>query len=438
MEDDDVSALSMGGASAIGRDIAFTKRLRMKISDVQRLGTITDDAAAENDVDADSRHNSITKKSAQHDQQSPSSRSSRKKSKQQSDDNVLLLSPERQYTGDELIEPFPKTYEEWKEKKKKEKKHHHKSSKKSHKKSRRKDKERDSKGGGGVNNEMDKPPPLPIKEIAIRSSSDSAAGSTGGGGSAIRGATKDITALTTSLSPAKSSFSRSNISLSRRSGSGLYSQSHNSISSTDSSTNYRSSSILSSGQGGGGSGIIVGGGKVSTTVFRPRHRHSSDFDLSESQRSYSSYASQSHITVEKINHIKLDLERAKLEEKQVLEIYSQLKMEVEELQNEARHVHDERRAIHQELEIASTTRQHLQHTLNQLQEENDKLRVKLRKAEDKEDKKRLDDVLDSMEAKMKALKLQSKRSNKGKSNNKSSSSKKDVNVSARRPSTIEE
>ena len=94
---------------------------------------------------------------------------------------MLLLSPERQYNGDELIEPFPKTYEEWKEKKKKEKKHHHKSSKKSHKKSRRKDKERDSKGGGGGVNETDKPPPLPIKEIAIRSSSDSAAGSAGGG-----------------------------------------------------------------------------------------------------------------------------------------------------------------------------------------------------------------------------------------------------------------
>ena len=293
MEDDDVSALSMGGASAIGRDMAFTKRLRMKISDVQRLGTITDDAAAENDVDADSRHNSIIK-SAQHQNQSPPSR--RKKSKQQPDDDVLLLSPERQYNGDELIEPFPKTYEEWKEKKKKEKKHHHKSSKKGHKKGPRKDKERDSKGGGGVN-ETDKPPPLPIKEIAIRSSSDSAAGSAGGGGSAIRGAKQDITALTTPQSPAKSNFSRSNIlSVSRRSGSGLYSQSHNSISSTDSSTNYRSSSILSSGQGGGGSGIIVGGGKVSkTTMIRPRHRHSSD--LSESQRSYSSYASQSHITV---------------------------------------------------------------------------------------------------------------------------------------------
>ena len=55
-------------------------------------------------------------------------------------------------------------------------------------------------------------------------------------------------------------------------------------------------------------------------------------------------------------------------------------------------------------------RYQLQRTLVQLQGENDKLRAKVRKVEEKEDRKRLDDVLDSMESKMRALKLQSKRS----------------------------
>jgi len=381
MEDlsDDVSALSMDGASTIGKNIAF-KRLHMKISDVQRLGTIED--AAENDIDA------------------------------------MAAAAAVSATGEIIIEPFPKTFEEWKEKKEKKKKQKHKSSKKSHKKSRKKDKEREENIVD--TSSANKLPPIPIKEIEIMSSS--------GGGSRTT-APSDCNNNMPPQSPA-----RSNMSLSRKSrttstggggggSSGVYSNSHNSItSSTDSTGNLsssrRSSSILS---GPGSSGIVTGRQStttITTTPRRSRHQHRPS-ELSASQKSSNSFTShQSHVTIEKINQTKLDLERARLDEKQVLEIHHQLEMEVSTLEMKSHHFQQQRQQIQHELEIASSERYQLQCSLTQLQVENDKLRAKVRKAEDKEDKKRLDDVLDSMESKMRALKLQSKRSKEKK--NKSS------------------
>jgi len=367
MEDlsDDVSALSMDGASTIGRDIGFTKRLKMKISDVQRLGIIED--AAENDnagVDHYSRGSSNNNSARRHD-------------------------------GNELIEPFPKTFEEWKEEKEKKKKQKHKSSKKSHKKSRKRDKERDDNMAESSSS-ANKLPPIPIKEIAIMSSSRDSSGA----------------------AAARQSPDRSNISFSRRSrttttgSSGLCSHSHNSITSctTDSSTenfssSRRSSSIVS---GPGSSGVVMG--KASTTSPRRSSSHHHSHHRNRSSDLSDSYTSQSHVTVDKINQIKLDLERARLEEKQVLEIYQHLEMEVTSLEKISNRFQQQQEQIHQELESASMERYQLQRTLVQLQGENDKLRAKVRKVEEKEDRKRLDDVLDSMESKMRALKLQSKRS----------------------------
>ena len=94
----------------------------------------------------------------------------------------------------------------------------------------------------------------------------------------------------------------------------------------------------------------------------------------------------------------------------LLEIHHQLEMEVNTLEKKSYSFLQQRQRIQQGLEIASSERYRLQCTLSQLQAENDKLRAKVRKAEDKEDRKRLDDVLDSMESKMRALKIQSKRS----------------------------
>eukprot|EP00573_Skeletonema_grethae_P010609 CAMPEP_0201705606 /NCGR_PEP_ID=MMETSP0578-20130828/46371_1 /ASSEMBLY_ACC=CAM_ASM_000663 /TAXON_ID=267565 /ORGANISM="Skeletonema grethea, Strain CCMP 1804" /LENGTH=196 /DNA_ID=CAMNT_0048193877 /DNA_START=11 /DNA_END=598 /DNA_ORIENTATION=- len=173
--------------------------------------------------------------------------------------------------------------------------------------------------------------------------------------------------------------------------------SHSITSSTDSSTGHsrRSSSIIS---GTGNSGV-GSGKKQSTTLMSPSRR--SHPELSASQKSSNSYTSshQSHITIEKINQIKLDLERARLDEKQVLEIHHQLEMEVSTLEMKSLQFQQQRQQIQHELEIASSERYRLQCTLAQLQVENDKLRAKVRKAEDKEDRKRLDDVLDSMESK---------------------------------------
>ncbi len=353
---DDVSALSMDGASTIGKSVAF-KRLQMKLTE---LGTIED--AAENDIDP-----------------------------------IVAAAAG---TGELIIEPLPKTYEEWKERNEKKKKHKHKSSKKSHKKSRKKDKERE---GISDTSSAKKLPPIPIKEIAIMSSS----GNPTATATAAKGGDSDCNNITTPLSPA-----RSNMSLSRKSratsasgaaasNSELYSHSHNSITSSTDSSNFsssrRSSSILS---GPGNSGIVKG-----------KHNRRSHPELSASQKSGNSYTShQSHITIEKINQIKHDLERARLDEKQVLEIHHQLEMEVNTLEMKSLHFQQQRQQIQNELEIASSERYRLQCTLSQLQGENDKLRAKVRKAEDKEDRKRLDDVLDSMESKMRALKMQSKRS----------------------------
>lgn len=342
---DDVSALSMDGASTIGKNIAF-KRLQK----LTELGTIED--AAENDIDP-----------------------------------IVAAAAG---SGELIIEPLPKTYEEWKERNEKKKKHKHKSSKKSHKKSRKKDKEREDNNDTSSANKV---PPIPIKEIAIMSSSGNP-----------RGGSSDCNNISAPLSPAKS-----NMSLSRKSrattASG-YSQSHNSItSSTDSSTGHsrRSSSILS---GPGNSGIGTSK-KKSAALMSPSRR--SHHELSASLKSSGS-SHQSHITIEKINQIKLDLERARLDEKQVLEIHHQLEMEVNALEMKSHAFQQQRLQIQHELEIASSERYRLQCTLSQLQAENDKLRAKVRKAEDKEDRKRLDDVLDSMESKMRALKMQSKRS----------------------------
>ena len=349
MEDlsDDVSALSMDGASTIGKNFAL-KRLK-KISDIQRLGTIEDDA--ENDVDA-------------------------------------IAADAAAYVPGELIEPFPKTYEEWKEKKEKKKKQKHKSSKKSHKKSRKKDREREDELSAN------KLPPIPIKEIAIMSSSGNSATTAEGDGSGCNN-------IKSPLSPERSNMP------SRISQASLSRKSYNSItSSTDSSTGNFSSSRRSSS-------ILSGpGGRQSTTTSsrrsRPQHHPS---DTNASQISCSSYTShQSHVTIEKINQIKQDLERARLDEKQVLQIHYQLETEVSTLEMKSQNFQQQREQIQQELESASSERYQLQRTLAQLQVENDKLRAKVRKAEDKEDRKRLDDVLDSMESKMRALKMQSKRS----------------------------
>lgn len=209
------------------------------------------------------------------------------------------------------------------------------------------------------------------------------------------------------------SFSRRSRTTTATGSSGLYSHSHNSItSSTDSSTGNLSSSRRSSSvvSGPGSSGMVMGKASTTTTT-RSHHYHSHQQQQHRSSDFSDSYTSQqSHITIEKINQIKLDLERARFEEKQVLEIHHQLQIEVSTLEQMSHQYQQQQKQIHHKLEMASMERYQLQTTLVSLQGMNDKLRAKLRKVEDKQDKKRLDDVLDSMESKMKALKLQSKRS----------------------------
>jgi len=106
----------------------------------------------------------------------------------------------------------------------------------------------------------------------------------------------------------------------------------------------------------------------------------------------------------------MHLERSKNDERQVLEIHARLQREVLSATSKAEKAEEIRAATELELRLASLEREELQRTLREVEEENEALRVKLRDLEDREVEEGLDDVLDSMEAKIKALKLKGKRS----------------------------
>jgi hypothetical protein len=108
--------------------------------------------------------------------------------------------------------------------------------------------------------------------------------------------------------------------------------------------------------------------------------------------------SQSHITVEDLQTLTTHLERSRSDERQVLEIDSRLQREVTSAVSNARKAEEVRAATGLELRMASSEREELTHKLNEVEMENEVLRVKLRNLEDRETEEGLDDVLDNMEA----------------------------------------
>ena len=81
-----------------------------------------------------------------------------------------------------------------------------------------------------------------------------------------------------------------------------------------------------------------------------------------------------------------------------MEIDSRLQREVTSAVSNAQKAEEIRAATGLELRMASSEREELTHKLNEVEMENEVLRVKLRNLEDRETEEGLDDVLDSMEA----------------------------------------
>jgi chromosome segregation ATPase len=115
--------------------------------------------------------------------------------------------------------------------------------------------------------------------------------------------------------------------------------------------------------------------------------------------------------VEDIQKVKIELEQAKEEEIKVLELYTKIEKEVNSLVERISDFEEKRSNVESESEAASEERQGLQSFLNKILDDNAKLNAKLQSMEDEEDEKRMDDVLEGMQAKMRALRL--KRNKKG-------------------------
>ncbi|KAL3773287.1 hypothetical protein ACHAWO_003769 [Cyclotella atomus] len=138
--------------------------------------------------------------------------------------------------------------------------------------------------------------------------------------------------------------------------------------------------------------------------------HLSGFD--STLRSHISNASFSHVTVKDVEVIINELESAKIEEMKVLELHSKLEAEILELIEKVEAMEENRLKVVSELKMASRERERLQSKLNSVLDDNMKLNSRLQNMEDQEDEKRLDDVLDGMQAKMRALRLKSVRKGK--------------------------
>jgi hypothetical protein len=99
------------------------------------------------------------------------------------------------------------------------------------------------------------------------------------------------------------------------------------------------------------------------------------------------------------------LENARMEERQVLVIHKKLEKEVEKLMEREIMANNQQLNINLELQTVSLEHERLERQVEILQKENDDLRLKLSIMEERESNRGLDDVLDSMEAKIKQLKL---------------------------------
>lgn len=360
---DDVSALSMDGASAIA-GMGMAKRLRKDFAKMQ-LGIPEDEEEQAAGI-------GTVKKPHKSD-----------KARSKTD-------------GDELLEPFPKTYEEWQ--KKKEKKHKHKSkkhSKKSSKSGSRSSNNREQREQQHMENIGEKSS-LPIMEISIQSTNFQ---STDLPPSRSRRRSDD----TENVSDLRSAPSIASTEDTSRSRSGIAA-----AAAATSSSQKQKQQHSSSYTGSGAMGMAI------KRSLLQSNQHSSfrsflSVRSADSSQSHQSHQ-ESHVTIEDLQQLQNLLECSKVEEKQVLGIYQRLEKEVQSATAKATRYKNHQQTIGLELEAASLEREHLQQQLGRIQDENNELHAKLRTFEEREADKGLDDVLDSMESKIKELKSRNKRS----------------------------
>ena len=345
-ESDDVSALSMDGASAIA-GMSFAKRMRKDFAKLELVGEEEDEA--END---------------EHHDDPPRSR--------------INNNLERTINnGDELIEPFPKTYEEWQRKKEKKER---KKEKKKHKK-----KKKSSKSGSRTSrsSRSQKEDIHPIMEISIQSLPDNE------GGSSIRPdqrrsiqESKDAS----NLSSGYPSITSSTADSTRRGSSSFI----------DSGVRRHSSNLQHSYR----SGLSHGNNSQSESANSRTHMTGHSTHMT----GHSNTTSQSHITADTLHQLRTSLDRVKIEEQQVMDIHSRLETEVQNARVKDENTQLQLQSITSELQASSLERVALQNRLDKLQHENNKLKTKLHKLEEVESDGALDDVLDSMQAKIRQLK----------------------------------
>lgn len=371
---DEVSALSMDGASAIAGRV-MVKRLR-KVFDKLQPGIAEDE---------------------EEEQAAP----------------AVVVSIDNEWTdGCELLEPFPSSYEEWHEKKKKERKEMHKS-KKHHKHSRGSRKSKDSSRGECNNSSMrrenqreqhqqqqhkkvEEASPPPIMEISIQPtrfpSLDSGP------------------ILTTMPTPPPNRRSRRSQEVAHDACS------YPSIPSMEDSSNSRSAGVTKSlHQCRKNASSFAGSGAMGMAIKRTMDFRSAVGDTeSLTQMSghsihttgNSSTANQSHVTPENMEQLRIMLDHARKEEIQVMEIHKKLEREVQVAMTKEQMSNHQRVNIKLESQTASLEHERLERQLENLHKVNDELRSKLSILEERVDDRGLDDVLDSMEAKIKALKIQ--------------------------------
>jgi hypothetical protein len=361
---DDVSALSMAGASTLGGH-GFVSRLRKTMA---RMEVIQDDARVENDCGeggGSSKHNI-------------KSTSSKRRSTLHSIERMAALvatdeTQQHQHTSastgdiDVMLQTMPSTYEEWQKEKEKNSKH------KPKKSSKRRDKERHGhKNYVDVVNSVS----LPISEICFHS--DAA--------SSLHDATNSRTGSRTgSDSAAPAGGPPCCIS----------------VASTAESTNSRSANQSF----GIAQGRRVSFGQHSTISGSPRcSSNNTSASIHFHDNEIASHASTS-ITISSINQLKSNLNKCQLEERQVLQIHTRLEDEVSLLTTSLSLSQQKQLQLAHELQSATIERERLQKYLVKMQEENGRLNVAVRDREECEDDERLDSVLHGMEKKMRALRV---------------------------------
>ena len=122
-----------------------------------------------------------------------------------------------------------------------------------------------------------------------------------------------------------------------------------------------------------------------------------------------SCANQSNFTVEDIHRLHTKLRRARKEEKQVLRIHEQLVEEVRSAKTREADAMFHQQQVSLLFEAATLEQEQLQKYLSELQNENTKLGVILSKLEESEDERSFIAMLDDMHAKMKSYKVKSRK-----------------------------